>query len=376
MEGRNSIRQVPVSVVLAKNEQDPMTIEEPFSNNHRVPNDDSESIRFRIKRYAYTAFKWHVKQCPNNRTLKVFRGISIILFLSVSITDTVAYAAPSNPPSVALQFIWGAKYPLYEIATGIYCSGAYVFGVSFEIYPFILLAILNVILQSRNCGDVQFAVIFLIRTICLIVAVELAYRNFRRLSYDFKPRKKSSRVMLHQSLLFALSILYFASKGLRIVYDGAINKCEFDHFVCGLIDFDVPAFEAHSPCDPSFIEYVSSREEIRILRDWLILNIAFYATFNRALLDLGTLKHVRTWWFLPRFIVLILFLALATSFLVVNISPFQVHNTKTVFDIIELVLFVYGVSLMIYKLIWSRPGATIDGNNEHLQEDPHILPQL
>jgi hypothetical protein len=288
----------------------------------------------------------------------------------------VAYAAPSNPPSIALQFIWGAKYPLYDIATIIYCSGASIFGISFEIYPLVLLAILNVILQSRNCGEMQLTVIFLVRVICLAVAVELAHWNFRRLSDDFQPRKKSSRVMLHQSLLFSLSILFFASAGLRAVFDGALNKCEFQHFVCGLIDMDAPTFHAHAPCDPSFVDYVSSREELRILRDWLIINIACYAVFNRALLDFDTQRNMRTRWFLAKSILLILFLALATSFLVVNISPFQLHKTKIVFDVIECVLFVWSVSLMIYNLIRTRPGTALDGNNEAFEEDPHILPKV
>jgi hypothetical protein len=321
-------------------------------------------------------FKWHIKQCPNSRTLIVFRGISIILFLALSIIDTVAYAVPSNPPSIALQFIWGAKYPLYDIATIIYCSGTPVFGVSFEIYLFVLLAIVNVILHSRNCGDVQLTAIFLVRVICLAVAVELAHWNFRRISDDFKPRKKSSRVMLHQSLLFSLSILFLASAGLRIVFDGALNKCEFQYFVCGLINMNAPAFNAHAPCDPSFIEYVSSREELRILRDWLILNIGFYAVFNRALFDLGTLKNERIWWLLARLIPLILFLALATSILVVNIFPFHLHKTKIVFDVIECVLFVCSVSLMIYNLFRTRHGKTLNRNDEAFQEDPHILPRL
>ncbi|CAF1062387.1 unnamed protein product [Adineta steineri] len=355
--------------------QAPLTIAYRIPDTRPMWNDDSESIWSRLGRFMSAILKWHVKGYHENRTLIVFRVISIILFLALSIIDTVAYAVPSNPPPVAFQFVWGAKYPLYDIASIIYCSGASVFGVSFEIYLFLSLAVTNVILQSKNCGDIQLTVIFLVRVICLGVAVELGYWNFRRLSNDYEPRAKSSRVMLRQSLLFSLSIIFFAAKGLRTVYDGALNKCEFQHFTCGLIDLDSPAFDPHSPCDPSYVEYVSSGEELRILRDWLMLNIAFYAIFNRALLDFGALTRARRWWFLTRLIILSLFLALTTSFLVVNISPFQQNKTSIVFDVIECALFVCCLLLMIYKLIRTRSGITLVEPKEPFETDPNILPR-
>ena len=375
MQRQNSIQRSSPSDEPQLNKQGPLTTEETLAKSHPAPNNNAIPVHLRLRQCAYIVVKWHMKECPESWTLIVYRAISIILFIFASIVDTVAYAASSNPPSTALQFMWGAMYPIYEIATVIYCSGAAVFGISFEIYIFGLLALVNVILQSKNCGDPQLTAVFLVRVICLGIAVELAYRNFQRFCHEYKPRRRSSLVMLQQARLFSLSILFFAAPGLRAVYDGALGKCEFQYFTCGLIDLDTPAFEAHASCDPVFVEYVSSREELRIVRDWLLLNIAFYAIFNRALLDFSALITARIWWFLARLIILILFLALATSFLAVNISPFQRHKTKIIFDIIECALFVCSVFLMIYNLIRTRRGLTIEGNNEALQQEPHILPE-
>jgi hypothetical protein len=183
------MQRMSVPVELQMNRQGPWIIEKRSSINQLLRKSDSEPIRARLRRYAYRVFQWHIKQCPKSRTLIVFRGISITLFLVLSIIDTVAYAAPSNTPSIALQFIWGAKYPLYDIATIIYCSGASIFGISFEIYPLVLLAILNVILQSRNCGEMQLTVIFLVRVICLAVAVELLIGTFDAFLMTFNPER-------------------------------------------------------------------------------------------------------------------------------------------------------------------------------------------
>jgi hypothetical protein len=355
--------------------EDPRTSFDSYATTNESITPETSPKTF-LKRFWAKFKQWHFArwQPRISRSTIVFRCLSIILGLLLMIQFAVVNANKvDRSPSFIIQFMYGAEYPLYEITAIVYASGTAALGISFELYFSLIFAVINVIFASVYCDELTVNIIYVIKVTFLHAATELIYQNYRLLPQYKQAFDQSARYTLHQALLFSATMLFLVARGLRAVYLGATGTCAYHRDACGFNDLYRPQFNASDLCENTFVDYLSGREELRVLRNWVLLNIAFHAIFNRALFDFSGTGYVR--WPLPRFVLRILFIALATSFIAVNIWPFEYHNFKLAFDIVECVLFILTIGLMIYNLMPCARQNTRKGQEEEpMQRRPTILP--
>ncbi|CAF1620746.1 unnamed protein product, partial [Didymodactylos carnosus] len=243
----------------------------------------------------WTRFKnFHFKHNGGKRAnneLIFFRCLAILLYLVPIIVDILLYSS-SVQPSFSLQFLFGAKFPFYDIASVIYGSGAVAFGLSIEIYVFIPVSIMNCVLVITQCDSQKETIrvaTWVIRTMCLLVCVELGYGNFKKFQRHHENFNSSASSMLRQSLFFTVTMLFLVAPALRTVYNSINQQCLYNTSHCYVIELYEPLFNnTHSSsCQEEHIEYITSREELRILRNLVLINIAFYALFNTSFLGMG-----------------------------------------------------------------------------------------
>lgn len=312
-------------------------------------------------------FTFHFKNWKKiDKDLIIFRALSIILLLAYCLIDTIMYASTATEKSDVLKFLHGSRYLALEILVIIYASGVAAFGTSVEIYPLFLYVIANCILVVRNCGGssmTRAAIVWVFKVFFLFLAVELCYWNFRKL-VDYENRFNSSaRVMLRQALMFSITMLFLSSPGLETLYF-AINKslphsCIYEISTCGIIDLYVPSFSYdNDKCSDTLKAYVSGREQLRVLRNFMLLNGVSYSIFNVNFLGIHRgAKH-----FQLRIVLVLLFVALFTSVLISNVNPFYfIHKCQLTYSIIECIIFVILLSLLSYNL-------------HHLRRSPPSVP--
>jgi hypothetical protein len=265
------------------------------------------------------------------------------------------YSSIINEKSDVLKFLHGSRYISLEIVTIIYSSGVAAFGISIEIYLFVPYVIVNCILVARNCHSGQemiTAILWIVKIICLFVAIELCYRNLRKLPNYETNFNSSARTMLRQALLFTVTMLFLCSPGLRALYD-TINRdlpnlCTYATAQCGVTDLYQPTFSYNNEkCLEDLTAYVSGREQLRVLRNFILLNRVSYSVFNENFLEINNdVKHV----FL-RILLVFLYLILATSVLISYIDPFIfINHCRLAYNIIECVIFLLLLWLPAYNL--------------------------
>ncbi|CAF1125896.1 unnamed protein product [Rotaria sp. Silwood1] len=265
------------------------------------------------------------------------------------------YSSNSMEKPDSLTFLHGSRYVAVETLVIIYASGVAAFGISVEIYILIPMAIVNCILVARNCGSSAktiAAAVWVVKITFLFVTVELCYRNFRKLRGYKENFASSARAMFRQALLFSVTMLFLSSPGLR-AFNNATNKslpkpCAYETKHCGIVNLYEPAFSyGDDKCLEDLIAYVSGREQLRTLRNFIMLNSVSYSVFNVNFLDI---KHGAR--YLPlRIILIILFAVVASSVLVSTIDPFIfIDNYQLPYYIIECILFIILFGLPAYNL--------------------------
>ncbi len=289
--------------------------------------------------------------------LLLARTVVITVWLFVIIIEFVTYSNAIKSSNLALKFLFSAAVnPLKEITSILYASGSAAYGVSFEIYLVLPIAIANCALAIVNCGinhsETPKSIIYSTQTVLLFTAVELGHQNFKR--FKFQQSYKShyqaaTRAMLSQSLYFSVTIMFFASPVLRAVYNGLRLKCPYRNQIangshCSIIEIDRPIFDDNESCASDFTALVTGREHLRAIRDIVFLNIAFYSMYNKAFLDI-----IRTNSRIHK-ILLILFAAMSCGVVVANVDPWQFSNIRLYFSSIEIIIFAILIALLAINL--------------------------
>ncbi|CAF2120451.1 unnamed protein product [Rotaria magnacalcarata] len=108
-----------------------------------------------------------------------------------------------------------------------------------------------------------------------------------------------------------------------------------------------PDFGETDSCLNDYTIMVASMEQSRIIRDISLCSIAFYSIYNRAFFDItGTGGIIHT-------ALMILFVAMSSSFIIANIDPFEYNKVKLYFNLIELVIFTTTTVLLGLNL-WKK----------------------
>ena len=310
----------------------------------------------RCIRFCHWFVNFHFKNRGKiQKDLIIFRTLSIILLFAYSIIDTIMYSSTATNKSDALRFLHGSRHLALEILIIIYASGVATFGVSVEIYPLFLHAIVNCILVARNCDSssmLKTSIIWIFKLFFLFVSVELCHRNFRKLRGYNERFNSSSHAVLRQALIFSVTMMFLSSSGFSALYY-AINKsllhpCVYKNNACAIVDLYVPLFtNDDDKCVSGLTSYVAGREQLRVLRNYMLLNGVAYSIFNVNFLKIR--RKERYLWL--RIIVVILFIALSTSFLFSSIDPFFfIYQCQLVYSIIECLIFVIMLSLLSFNL--------------------------
>ena len=262
------------------------------------------------------------------------------------------YTSTANEISELLQFIHGSRYIEVEVFTTVYASGVAAFGASIEMYILLPHAIINCILISVNChskATLDTAIIWVVKLTFVFAAVEITYRNFRKY-YDYdgvienrsKKFNKTARSIQRQALIFSVSMLFLSASGLKALQSGVHTSlplfCPYDTSHCGIVELYEPLFSyENDKCQDDLTGYIASREQLRVLRNYLFLNGISYAVFNCNILNI---EHRSSFSYL-RIPLTLLYVGLATSVLFAYIDPFYfIKNDRFPFNIVELVLFI------------------------------------
>ena len=130
--------------------------------------------------------------------------------------------------------------------------------------------------------------------------------------------------------------------------DLAPPMCVYKNNACGIVDLYVPLFtNDDSKCLGSLTSYVAGREQLRVLRNYMLLNGVAYSIFNVNFLE--TRRNAKYRWL--RIILVVLFIALSISVLISCVDPFFfIHRSQLVYSIIECTIFLIILSLLSFNL--------------------------
>lgn len=278
-----------------------------------------------------------------SKDLALFRILSILGLLIYTIIDTIMYSSVNIDKSPSLQFLHGSRYLALEIFIVIYASGVPAFGVSIEIYILIPYVIGVCILSARNCGGpiVLTGVFWVLKVFFLLVAIEIVHRNFKKYHDYIDSFKPSARSMLRQALWFSVTMLFLSASGLKALYNAVSPTtplyCPYNMRHCGIIDLYEPQFgNDNDRCLNDLRDYVSGREQLRVLRNITLLNGVSYAVFNCNVLDI---EHNKTH-FKIRIVLIVLYIALITSVLISYVDVlYFLEKCRLPYNIIELLIF-------------------------------------
>ena len=325
-------------------------------------------------------FHWKKTGCKKDKVLILFRVFSIIGLFVSGVIDTIIISSNSNYKTNALQFIHGSSYIPIEICTIVYASGAGAFGTGVEMYILLLQAVANVILLAVNCrGSDEFTngIIWIVKLILLFVSVELCYRNFHKLRMHREHLNSSTRSMLRQALIVGATMLVENLTGIRAVYRAANmhipHHCTYEMQHCGYINLYEPLFQfSDDECLNDLSLYVAGREQIKLLRDFILLNIVSYSIFNKNFLKIRINAKYR----IVRTVLVLLLLALGTSSLVSYVDTlFFIRICRLAYTLIEVTIFViiFGlIALNLYLLRGKQKNLSIDIGE--MDKSPSLIP--
>ncbi|CAF0796432.1 unnamed protein product [Didymodactylos carnosus] len=210
-------------------------------------------------------------------------------------------------------------------------------------------------------------------------------------------------------------MLALVAPGLRAVYnsidiDNNKRNCTYHNRFCNVIEMYEPLFSNGDPCEDDYVQYVTGREELRLIRDLILLNMGSYAMFNKPFLSIGNCsQYLSRWWqtmrrrttgvspvtsqyivsnentvdsrnaqndqnttqdeilfqsekantmvYFARVFILLLFVIIGFSILIANINPFYYTNkVKLPFDILEAGMFLIMLILLCVSLRYQKSG--------------------
>jgi hypothetical protein len=284
--------------------------------------------------------------------LKLFRGISVLLWGICAIIDTIAYSKELK--WLPAKIVFGINAPLYDIFTIIYASGSATFGFSYEIYPLILLALINFILAFCNCDTKQTirAGFWIFKTVCLIIATELCYYNFKQLD-DYKDKfSKATKHMLRYAIIFTVTMIFLMAPGLRAVYESTTGECLYKTDLCNVIELYEPLFNRTDSCEGSYTQYIVGREQLRILRNFLLINIASYAIYDKSFLAFDWKWSQDRFHYVMHLLLFFMFVLMSVSVVIANMIPFDFPELKIklIFDGAEFAIFFIVMLLLSVNL--------------------------
>ncbi|CAF0813953.1 unnamed protein product [Didymodactylos carnosus] len=286
-------------------------------NSSKQPNAVTTTVKARIRWKKFKEF--HFKNFGKiDKDLILFRMLSIIGLLCYTIIDTIMYSSTSVDKSEVLQFFHGSRYVALEIFTTVYASGVPAFGVSVEIYLLIPYVIVTSILVARKCGSkatTTIAIVWVLKIVFIFIAVEMNHWNFRKYR-DYKEKfNTSARALQRQALIFS-----------------------YDTSHCGIVELYEPLFSYdNDKCLDDLTAYVTAREQLRVLRNFMFGNGVSYAVFNCNVLDI---EHRSEFRYLRCFLILV-YVGLATSVLVGYVDPlYFIKKCRLAYNIVELAIFI------------------------------------
>ncbi len=312
--------------------------------------------------------------------LVVFRCFAILSWLGASLFDTAAYFR-WIPHEFGFRFAYNLNFVIYETSIIIYASCAPAMGVGIECSALLIVSIINLIAAKINCEwvEVEIAIFWIVKTILLILGTKLAHVNFVKSfpkSY-LKAFNSSASNMLHQALLFSITMLFLMAPGFRAIWDAADEDrhCNYTNQTCHFFNMLRPVFHEGDICEIHHIEYLKGREELRILRTFMILNIVSYSVYNQPLLQIGGV-HRSTWYYLIKLITILSFIALSLALLVTCTHPFKYPSVKYIFDYMEMSIVVLTIFGLFANIIyfWTHKTENNDEDHEEMESEPHILP--
>jgi hypothetical protein len=348
----------------------------------KIPNKEKISIFCRRHRVFW---RWNMR--TTSCTLLLSRLFAVILGVTCTAFDMIAFTNSRGAEQEfrAVKFMFGGSYIYYEIGAMVYASGAAAFGTTLDFVLCLSLSIANCILVHINCQNSsreKESIFSVIRMGVLYLFVELCYRNFQKLPRYKESYRQAAHAMLRQTLLFSFTAVFRTASGLRTVHRNtvrSVSSCSYLIDQCGLMELYNPQFKESDPCEEGFVEYITSREELRIIRNLVYIHIAFYAMFNNMFLDVTRdmeFYHVRV-------LLILLFALLSTSVVYSNVVPFGfIGGPKIFYDIIEAVFFLLLLIILGYQ--WyrkrSRGHLTTNLTNpqtnesvERMKENPVII---
>jgi hypothetical protein len=312
-----------------------------------------------LRRWCYRVFLRRYMKA-GGRTLIWFRLFAICLGVICTVSETIAFTHSGGAPQElrAVRFMVGGNYVYFDIAAINYVSGAAAFGTTIDFVVVLLLSIVNCILVHINCESsvrASTSLFSVINIVALYLFVELCHQHFKKRPSYNRTYRKAAQVMLRQTLLFSYTALFVTAAGLLTVQRNVAKVyplCSYLIDQCALVELYRPQFEEGHPCEDDFIQYIRGREELRIIRNFVYIDIAFYAMFDKMFLEVTTGVEDR---FL-RVPLIFLFILLSSSVVYSNVTPYNfVEGEKTFYDIINVVFFTLLLIILAYKLYRKSP---------------------
>lgn len=317
----------------------------------------SKKNKFRSFGRTYIREIFYLDRYKNgDGVLLTARMMSTIIAFLCMIVDTLIFSN-FRPDFTFLKFLSGLTFILYEIAVMVYASATACYGAGVETWIYLLLSIVNCFLahyvwNNENHLRKNASIVWVFKVLFVAMCAELAHYNFRKLRDYDKAVKQSSRYMLRQTILFTLTMLFLVAPGLKTVYQSiylSSANCSYEASG-GFVEIYAPKFEPGDPCESGLIAYISAREELRILRDFIYFHIAFYAICNQPFLDVSIKQSCAA---VLRSLMLAGFLFLMLAYLWANINPFSFAAFAKIylFDTAEIVLVVLLFSMLIINIL-------------------------
>jgi hypothetical protein len=284
------------------------------------------------------------------------RLLIIIGLIIYSIIETIICSSISTERSQDLHFVYVSRFIGQELIITFYISGAIAFGAGVEIFIFILHAIVNCVLLSRNgCSRVVMAmqIIWVLKLVFLGIFAQLLYWNFRKYYKYDDDFKVVARALQRQAFIYSVSILIVSADSLSAIYAGVYKSlpfyCQYDTNHCGIVELNDPAFSySNEKCMGDLKSYVKTRAQVRLIRYIMIINIISYAVFNCNFLAVDDNRIYSP----IRYLLNLLYGALIFTFLVACSDPLIfISKYRLVNDISELFLFLIWLGFLVRNLI-------------------------
>jgi hypothetical protein len=201
----------------------------------------------------------------------------------------------------------------------------------------------------------EIAVVWVLRIVFLCVLAAFTHWNFIRYHNHKKNFNAVARTLQRQALWFSVGVLFISANGLNAIYAGVFNSlpshCQYDSHHCGIIELYDPVFSYDDDkCMDDLKSYVTTRGQLRVVRDFMLINIVSYAVFSSKLLAVSHQGKYPL--ILMRLALIALYVGLAFTLLVAYTDPLIfVQKWRLANDTLELGIFLFCFILLAANLI-------------------------